>query len=290
MIPRHFQFIYIYNKDTRPFNVNHYFSILSQAIINKADKITIYTNNVDELEINEYIEKLDNIFEDKFNIVDCTDIFNRKANNGNEIPYMSHKSDIIRLYYLYQNGGVYCDVDTYAVKPMPDEWFSEDRVVWGREITSETCMCPDIIIAPKEDQFIKDVLNMHLNEYDPNFATYESGHWAYYAVVRPYQMYEKDQRSSNPKYNVNLIDAVLLQPFNETYHDTEELFWLDCYQHILKNSYCIHTWENRNKNILKNFSLRYFRESSATYAQVVRNGLKNSGLSHDTLRYIFNEF
>ncbi len=44
----------------------------------------------------------------------------------------AHHSDVIRLDVLAREGGMYADIDTIFVRPVPDEWWNLDAVI-GRE-------------------------------------------------------------------------------------------------------------------------------------------------------------
>lgn len=48
-------------------------------------------------------------------------------------PYRyAHHSDVVRLDALARDGGMYADIDTIFVRPVPDEWWNLDAVI-GRE-------------------------------------------------------------------------------------------------------------------------------------------------------------
>lgn len=279
MIPKVFNFIYVFdeNGSTRDFNIHHYLSILTNYKVNNPDRIVLHTNDSLRLISNSWIKKLISIIGDRFHINSNWGESDRYTSSGKRYEYMAHWADYIRLNILYNEGGVYCDLDCIALTPMPESWFLEDKVKWGIESDgSETAICNNVIVAPKDNPFIVDCLKILELEYDPLIAVPGTSNWAVYSVMKPYELY----KSNLDRYDsVDILPSGTFQPYHQYYDDTEKLFFLDRFDEVNKPEYYeLHTWETRNWVILKNLSERYFKESQSTYAKAVRHALGDQTL------------
>jgi len=256
------QFIYLYGKQTIEFNINHYISIFSNICVNNAEA-SIWTNDIERLKNNYWIKMLQSEY--KLDIKDIHPIYeaieNRIDLRLDKLPYMAHVADMCRLYIMANNPGIYSDVDSIAVNPIPEELLNYNYV-FCLESNTDNCLCNGFFIANRCN-FLLDWLD--------DWETYSSiecepgtPNWTKYSVQLGWTHY------LNYKHEVTLIDSISFQPKYLTYKDTCELFFLDRYDEIKNNPniYQVHLWETRNQSILKVLDERYFKESKATYAQL----------------------
>lgn len=96
-----------------------------------------------------WIEDLDVTIQDADIIHDVTSFLNRGGN-------MKTASDLWRFYFLYERGGLYCDVDALAVKHFPqDEWI---LVSSFKEHPKEQ-LSIGVIAAPKGESVFLECIN-----------------------------------------------------------------------------------------------------------------------------------
>jgi len=108
MIPNQFHFVFGLKEDFggKPFNILHYLAIKSAYDLNKPDAMYFYYTYEPS---GEYWDKAKSYLT-LVQVEAPTEIF------GNPITHVAHKADIIRLQALYENGGIYMDMDTICVK------------------------------------------------------------------------------------------------------------------------------------------------------------------------------
>lgn len=273
MIPNNFYFIWLTGSDGHPFTINEYYSILTNYIQNKPDNITLYTDD-SKLSNNYWVERLrSDIPLNQFDVeVIEPEYLNQFVDrNGvyHKVPYTAHQSDILRLKLLYRYGGVYMDCDCIAINRLDYQFFTKNRVVWGRENCNEVAFCNNVIMAPPEHQFIKDCLNVYC-EYDYQYAKPGTDKWAYYSVMKPVEIYNK--YSNEDKCKINIRPYSNFQPLYLNYTDTLKLFFENHFDEV-KDSYEIHSWNTRNYGIVRNFTEPYILKADTTYCKAIRVGL-----------------
>ncbi|WP_162515310.1 glycosyltransferase [Paenibacillus pinistramenti] len=100
----------------------------------------------------------------------------------------AHLSDISRLEILLEYGGVYADIDTIFVKPIPEELY-QHACVMGREKVDESVpaakeaggsLCNAFIMAEKNARFIRLWLDRIFDEFD--------GSWSAHSTFLPYRI------------------------------------------------------------------------------------------------------
>lgn len=258
-----FHFIYLYGPDTIEFNMHHYISVMSNICENGADAI-IWTNNVDRMNNNYWIKMIQSEY--NLTIKDVkpiyTAIYLLTDQVLEDLPYMAHVADMCRLYIMANNKGVYSDVDSIAVRPLPKEWFYSDKDIFCLETDSNDCLCNGFFIA-NNHAFLMDWL-MCWKDYNPKECRPGTPDWTKYSVQLGWNV------SLMHEDEIQVLPPFTFQPKYLTYKDTCDLFFLDRYHEIKDNLdvYEVHLWETRNQHILKLLDDRYFKESKATYAQL----------------------
>lgn len=262
MIPRQCFFIYLHDdRNEMPLNINHYLCVKSQIVVNKV-KAIILTNEPDSLYKFPWMIKLLNEFDEQIEIRYQSRVTNYK---GNTLVNPTQESDLIRLQTLYNEGGLYCDLDVMAVSPLPQELFDSPIAIQAPEPSKlpEHGLGSAVMMAPAKSSWIGRLLSQY-DEYDKNIklGLYEQ------IIYKPYRL------SKRYPTEVGLLDSILFYPYFYYYEDCEKLFFLDRLKGLeSKESFMLHLWENRNKNVMKYLSEKYFKESNATYAQLGRRFL-----------------
>lgn len=130
-IPRHFHFIFGLRKQSEPFHVLHYLCLESCLQVNRPEKLMLYYHYEPYGPYWDLIKDritLEHLSRDT--LKQHMQHFNR--NSDSSFNY-AHHSDFIRLEKLLEHGGVYADMDTLFLRPIPDELYNKSFVL-GREI------------------------------------------------------------------------------------------------------------------------------------------------------------
>lgn len=129
-IPRHFHFIFGLHPQTEPFHLLHYLCLESCLRVNRPERITLYLYHEpygrywDLIRPRLTIEKVPLV---------STVAAARYSDPliAQKLRY-AHHADFIRLEKLLEHGGVYADIDTLFVRPIPDDLYEKPFVI-GRE-------------------------------------------------------------------------------------------------------------------------------------------------------------
>jgi len=127
-IPNILHFIFGLQETTEDFWFSFYLSVLSAYIVNKPDAIYFYYHYEPK---GPWWEKLKQIPSLKLQKVDLPTHFGKKP-----IRQTAHKADKLRLDVLFENGGVYLDIDTISVRPYKS--LLSNEVVLGWRIPQAT--------------------------------------------------------------------------------------------------------------------------------------------------------
>ncbi len=129
-IPNIVHFIFGLRPQQEPFHLLHYLAIESCRNILRPQKIYLYFHHLpfgvlwDE--IRPHLELVH---------VDLVPVVSRAVYDPGQVPEAyryAHHADFIRLDALIEHGGIYADIDTLFLRPLPEALFDE-RFVIGRE-------------------------------------------------------------------------------------------------------------------------------------------------------------
>lgn len=135
-IPRHFHFIFGLKEQKEPFHLAFYLALESCLQVNRPEALSFHYHYEP---FGEYWERIrDRLILEKVNLEEfiLENPRYEESDEGmfirlNDLDY-AHQSDFIRLKVLGEKGGVYADIDTLFVNPLPDELFDEEFIL-GRE-------------------------------------------------------------------------------------------------------------------------------------------------------------
>lgn len=101
------------------------------------------------------------------------------APNTKEI-HVAHKSDVMRLNLLRTEGGIYLDMDAYALKPFDTLLRSTRDLVLGHEGGNRWGLCNAIMLARKNSTFVERWID--------RYSSFDSSQWNYHSVILPKEM------------------------------------------------------------------------------------------------------
>lgn len=245
MIPNIVHFVYI---NERPWKLHHYLSVKSATRLNP-DKINIWLDEEPKGEWWELTKPLVNI-----EYVDPpTEIF--------DIPITqpAHKSDVIRLQVLLENGGIYADTDTIFVKPFND-LLNYQFVMGAQGPGGQEGLCPAIILSEKDATFGYEWL--------AGFKEYFKGgppgseDWCTHSVAYPAYL------ASQKPHNITILNHEAF--FWPMYHQShiEMLFEQN---HTFPNAFSHHLWESSGAKYLDNLTIEEIKNTNTTFTNLVKD-------------------
>lgn len=184
-IPRIFHFVFGLRPQTEPFHLAHYLCLASCFAVNRPERICFHYEHQpygpwwerikDKLELHK-IEP--DAFIAGFQYADEQVARYRYA----------HLSDITRLQILLQHGGVYADIDTIFIRPLPQELFAQscvmgrERVDWSAEAARQAggSLCNAFIMAEPGAPFIQAWLEQIRERFD--------GSWSAHSTFLPFRL------------------------------------------------------------------------------------------------------
>jgi hypothetical protein len=248
-VPKVIHFIFGLSPDFggKPFNLMHYFAVLSAA--QRIRPEAIYFHHAYEPS-NEYYSRVKGLMISRKCGVP-TEIF------GRELKHFAHRADVLRMQLLQEFGGIYLDLDTVSVKPFDDLLTSSFSIgLQGRDRVFG--LCNAVMLSAPRDRFIQDWLEYY-RQFTPEV-------WDRFSVKLPYAMW----RSGKHKINVLAYDI-----FHWPLWDNAGLDSMFQRDQQFPNALCHHLWESMSYK--KHFVDRAFSDAvealkrrNSTYLRLVR--------------------
>jgi len=179
-IPKHFHFVFGLKPQNDPFHIAYYLCLQSCISVNQPDRISFYYHYEPYGQWWERIKPALNLV-----LVDLEDfVLNNKSylqhQEGQFITAMqlnyAHQADFIRLRVLIEHGGVYADMDTLFVNPLPEFLFKQDFVMGEEsEISDEQgnwqrSLCNALILSQPQARFPRRWLDNMFQVFDGSWS------------------------------------------------------------------------------------------------------------------------
>ncbi len=161
-LPRHFHFVFGLKPQNEPFHLSHYLSLASCLEVNRPERLTLYYHYEPYGRYWELIrERIELV---RVDLAPEVSSFRYEDPLIREKYVYAHHADFVRIDQLIAHGGVYADIDTLFVQPIPDALF-EHPVVMGLEAplfcerTQEMrqSVCNALIMARRGAPFLVDL-------------------------------------------------------------------------------------------------------------------------------------
>jgi len=248
MIPNILHYVQLTNGG-REWKLHHYLSVKSASVRSGVQKIYIW---LDEEPKGEWWELTRPLVE-LIKVEPPTEIF------GKPIIHPAHKSDVIRLQVLIENGGIYADTDTIFVKSF--EPLLKYQFILGQQgVNGREGLCPAIILSQKDSEFAKQWLS-GFNEVFQGGPP-GSDTWCIHSVDFPMQL-----AMAIPQH-ISLAGHELF--FWPLYHEPHlEMMFEEVKE--FPNAFSHHLWETLSKKYLDTLTIEDIKSNDTTFTRLVKD-------------------
>jgi hypothetical protein len=269
-IPNTFHFVYGLRRRGDPFHLVHYLCLASCIAVNRPDEVFVYYRRRPRGRYWELIEP--QVTPVEIDPETPATSFRYADRSVRRYRY-AHESDFVRLEQVLEHGGVYADLDTIFVNPIPERLFGESFVL-GREDDivvpssgqSERSLCNAVILAEPGAEFGRLWLARMIGSFD--------GTWSAHSTLLPQQLAEE-----RPEL-IHIEPPRTFYPHMWTEEGIRMLFEdLDPdFDGVASMHLWSHLWWSRRRRDFSHFSgaritERYVREANTTYAVAARRFL-----------------
>ena len=251
MIPNKFHFIFGLEEDFggKPFGLLHYIAIKSAYVLNNPDEMNFYHKYEPTGEYWEKAKKYLNLVK----VEPPQEVY------GNEIKHMAHRADIIRLQALYEQGGIYMDIDTICVKPFTELLIN--KIVMGIQGHTDNPavpygLCNAIILAEPENDFI--------GYWFSKYESFNHQLWDTHSVQLPWKLYNE---------LVLPVTALDYDKFHYPLHTKEGIKDMFVRDKEYPNAYAHHLWESNAWEHFSTLTEERIKTEDTTYNKLARKFL-----------------
>ncbi|MBW8010746.1 MAG: glycosyl transferase [Chloroflexi bacterium] len=269
-IPKIFHFVFGLKKQTRRFHLVFYLCLESCLQINQPDAIYFYYHYEPFGPYWDLIK--DKLTLVKVDLVDFIKQYDYYNNYKKQFNY-AHQSDFMRLDKLLEHGGVYADIDTLFVNPIPDHLYQQSFVLGQEndildEITKEfrPSLCNALIMSEPGAKFGRRWQQEIHNAFD--------GTWSRHSTLLPYQISQEDPSSIHIEpvqsfYKHLWTEEGMSDIFERNDPDLDGVISIHLWSHL---------WWSRYRRDITNFhqgllTEAYILNTESTYALAARQFL-----------------
>jgi FkbM family methyltransferase len=229
-IPNQFIFVYGLHPKQEAFHLIHYLCLNSCRVVNKPDRIILCSPQ----EPFGYYWDLIKPYIEHHVVSEVPQVSNFEYENESITPYRyAHHSDYIRLEQLLRHGGVYADLDTLFVNPIPTELFyhsfvlgKEQDIVDPKTGLPAPSLCNAVIMSAPDSAFCQRWLDAMDDAFD--------GTWSNHSTLLPQRL------SSQYPEEIHIEPERSFFHFQSTNEGLSLLF--DSITDIPVDTYNIHLW------------------------------------------------
>lgn len=274
MIPRVIHFVFGMKPDFggKPFNIVHYLAVKSAHEVNRPDKMILHYQYEPT---GEWFDKARPYLELN-KVVAPTEI------HGRPLLHVAHQADIIRLRVLYEQGGIYLDLDTISKRPMDDllqhhfviakEYMPpvyytfwdrvKNMVRLGRpaalyESRKIYGLCNAVMLSEPGSTFV----SLWLDSYRTFRSKGKDEYWVEHSVKIPYELSKQHPR---------LVTVLEPEAFHFPGYDPKGLRWLFEKSKDYPDAYLHHLWETNAWDYIKDMDMESIRLKKSSYCRIAR--------------------
>lgn len=248
-IPNIFHFCYGLKEQDKEFSLIYYLCLKSCLEVNKPESIHFYYHYEP---YGPYWDKIKPYLK-LIRVKPPTEIF------GIPISHYAHQADIIRLQALIQYGGIYADIDSVFINPLPDHLFQKDFVM-GQQ--GNEGLCNAFMMSSPKSYFSQKWLGDHKTCFKGTPPGTDG--WCTHSVYYPLHL------SKQIPQHIHIEKPSSF--FNYLYHPEplKELF--EGNKDLGKEVYSLHLWETPSwEPYLSKIDEEYIKNNDTTYTKLVKN-------------------
>jgi hypothetical protein len=250
MIPNVFHFIYFYSNNEQEFPLAHFICINSARVLNKPDKIYFYS---DRVPFGKYWDKISGF-------VEFVKTEPPESVFGNKLYHIAHKSDVLRLQFLMETGGIYLDMDVICKKPFTP-LLKYDFVMGKQGKWRKMGLCNGVILANKDSEFLKLWFAEFKNFRSKGWDKY----WSEMSVRKPLELAKKYPQ---------LIHKEPYDSFHYPLYYSFDIKKIFEKNNDYPNAYCHHYWDGGSYDkYLKVITEEQIKNLDTTYNVIARKYL-----------------
>jgi len=248
MITNKVHFVYI---KERPWKLHHYLSVKSAVERSGADEVKIW---LDEEPEGEWWDKTKPLVTVK-KVQAPTEIF------GKPITQPAHKSDVIRLQVLIQEGGIYLDTDVIVVKPFTD-LLNNEFVMGQQGVRGSEGLCPATMLSEKGSTFAKQWLAGFKDTFIGTGPGTQG--WCTHSVSYPRWL------SQQINQHITIVDHFAF--FFPLYHQSHiEAIFEEGKEYPNPTAYSHHLWESSGKQYLNEMTEDKIKNGNSLFANITKD-------------------
>lgn len=212
-IPKVFHFVFGLRKQTEQFHLTFYLCLKSCLEINKPDRIYFYYHHLPYGRYWDLIKPHLTLVK-----VPLRKGLEKAYTSSTNLPFSyAHQADFIRVEKVLEHGGVYADIDTLFVNPLPDSLYrhsfvigQEDDVFCDKRQRFRPSLCNAFFMGAPQAPFLREWLRL--------MPAYFDGTWSNHSCYLPYVLSER-----HPDW-VHVQSARAFYRYMWTQDDLERLF------------------------------------------------------------------
>lgn len=180
-VPRVFHFVFGLRPQTEPFHVAHYLCLESCRRVNQPDRIMFHYHHEPHGPWWDLIKPhldLRQVQPEAF-VRDHRGYLEHQEGRliqSWDLGY-AHESDFIRVRALIEHGGVYADMDTLFVQPLPESYFGAKFVIGEEDLsaiavgaTEERSLCNAFMVSEPDSRFASEWLQRMYRVFDGTWS------------------------------------------------------------------------------------------------------------------------
>ncbi|TFH00123.1 MAG: glycosyltransferase [Calditrichales bacterium] len=285
LIPNQFHFIFGLEKQREPFHLMHYLCIESCFQINRPQAIYFYYHYEpfgyywqlakrriipEQVMLNPFVKNFRYGFKNRYTA---------------KFRY-AHHSDFIRVEKLLERGGIYADIDTIFVNPIPPVLFDKPFVM-GREDDTysftrkqvEASLCNAFLMSEPNSLFARLWLEKMPETFDGTWSEHSCSLAHRLSMTHPESIHIEPSRSF---YKHMCTQKGLYTLFEDLDPDFSGVVSMHLWSHL---------WWSKKRTEFSHFHAdllneKYIREKDATYNLVARQFLPRKSMNKPNLLYI----
>jgi hypothetical protein len=201
-------------------------------------------------------------------IIDIDIIDEKISSKCSHIKHYAHKSDFLRLYFLYQVGGIYLDIDVFPYKALTD-LLTSSLPILGKQ--AERGLCNAVILAPAKAEFVEIWLN--------TYTQFDNAQWDYHSVILPAIL-----KAQHPENLITLPSSAFFEP--QWHNQLREI--LVTGMPFASEGYCCHLWHTICKSVLQTITPMFILDTPCFYSNIVKSVVSESEMVNWKVIYSCN--